>query len=113
MEPVELVHMSICQGNTYRKDLSWLHFDDDSRECHLLSPSIFFLQRIIRFSIFPGFDDKTLSLLQVLFSLSIAVEIYMIMYICTCAYAYAVYTHMYAYACMGVSVCECVYIYTF
>ena len=69
----------------------------------------------IYFFIFSGLDDKTVSLLQVLFSPSIAVEIYMIMYICTRAYAYTVYTHMYAHACMCVylSVSEYVYIYIF
>ena len=28
VEPVELVQMNIYQSHTYRKDLSWLHFDD-------------------------------------------------------------------------------------
>ena len=31
MEPVEPVQMHIYQGNNYRKDLSWLHFDDQLR----------------------------------------------------------------------------------
>ena len=31
VEPMELVQMSLCQSNTYRKDLSWLHFDDKPR----------------------------------------------------------------------------------
>ena len=31
MEPVEPVQMNIYQSNTYRKDLSWLHFDDEPR----------------------------------------------------------------------------------
>ena len=31
MEPVEPVQMNINQSNTYRKDLSWLHFDDEPR----------------------------------------------------------------------------------
>ena len=53
---------------------------------------------------FSGLDDKTLSLLQVLFSPSIAVGIYMIMYICTRAYAYTLNKHMYSYAC----ICMCV-----
>ena len=44
-------------------------------------------ERFIYFRIFSELDDKTLSLLQVLFSTSIAVEIYMIMYVCTRAYA--------------------------
>ena len=30
MEPVELVLKNIYQSNTYRKDLSWPHFDDES-----------------------------------------------------------------------------------
>ena len=30
-EPVELVQMNIYQSNTYRKDLSWLHLDDEPR----------------------------------------------------------------------------------
>ena len=30
-EPVEPVQMIIYQSNTYRKDLSWLHFDDEPR----------------------------------------------------------------------------------
>ena len=55
-------------------------------------------QHFIYFSTFSGLDDKTLTLLQLLFSVSTAVEIYMIMYIWTRAYEYAVYTHMYAYA---------------
>ena len=29
MEPVEPAQMNICQSNAYRKDLSWLHFDDE------------------------------------------------------------------------------------
>ena len=28
VEPVEPVQMNICQGNTYRKDLTWLHFNN-------------------------------------------------------------------------------------
>ena len=113
MESVELFHMSICQGNTSRKDLSWLHFHDESRECHLLSPSHYGIlpQHIIYFSIFSGFHDKALSLLQVLFSLSTVVEIYMIMYICTCTYAYTVY--IYAGMCVFVCECVCVYIYIY
>ena len=31
VESVESVHMKIYQRNTYSKDLSWLHFDDESR----------------------------------------------------------------------------------
>ena len=31
VEPVEPVQMNIYQINTYRKDLSWLHFDDEPR----------------------------------------------------------------------------------
>ena len=31
MEPVEPVQMSIYLRNTYRKELSWLHFDDEPR----------------------------------------------------------------------------------
>ena len=31
MEPVELVQMNIYQSNTYRRDLSWLHFNDEPR----------------------------------------------------------------------------------
>ena len=31
MEPVEPVQKNIYQSNTYRKDLSWLHFDDEPR----------------------------------------------------------------------------------
>ena len=31
MEPVEPVQMNIYQSNTYRKDLSWLHFDNEPR----------------------------------------------------------------------------------
>ena len=30
-EPVEPVEMNIYQSNTYRKDLSWLHFHDEPR----------------------------------------------------------------------------------
>ena len=30
-ESVESVHMKIYQRNIFGKDLSWLHFDDDSR----------------------------------------------------------------------------------
>ena len=29
VEPVELVQMNIYQSNAYRKDLSWLHFNDE------------------------------------------------------------------------------------
>ena len=68
-------------------------------------------QHFIYFSIFSGLDDKTFSLLQVLFSLITAVEIYTIMHICTRAYAYTVYTHMYAYTCMCVCVCVSVCMY--
>ena len=31
MEPIEPAQMKIYQSNTYRKDLSWLHFDDEPR----------------------------------------------------------------------------------
>ena len=31
VEPVQLVQTNIYQSNTYRKDLSWLHFDDEPR----------------------------------------------------------------------------------
>ena len=31
MEPVEPVLKNIYQSNTYRKDLSWPHFDDEPR----------------------------------------------------------------------------------
>ena len=31
MEPVEPVQMNIYHSNTYRKDLSWLHFDNEPR----------------------------------------------------------------------------------
>ena len=31
MEPVQPVLINIYQGNTYRKDLSWLHFNHESR----------------------------------------------------------------------------------
>ena len=31
MEPVEPVQWSIFQSNTYRKGLSWLHFDGEPR----------------------------------------------------------------------------------
>ena len=31
VEPVEAVQMSIYQSNTFRKDLSWLHFDNEPR----------------------------------------------------------------------------------
>ena len=29
MAPVKPVQMNIYESNTYRKDLSWLHFDDE------------------------------------------------------------------------------------
>ena len=31
MQPAELVQMNICKSNTYRKDLSWLNFDNEQR----------------------------------------------------------------------------------
>ena len=31
VEPVEPVQMNMYQSNTYRKDLSWLHLDDEPR----------------------------------------------------------------------------------
>ena len=31
MEPVEPVQMNIYESNTYRKNLSWLHFKDEAR----------------------------------------------------------------------------------
>ena len=31
MEPVQPVEMNIYQSNTYRKDLCWLHFGNESR----------------------------------------------------------------------------------
>ena len=31
MEPVKLVQMSIYHSNVYRKDFSWLHFEDEPR----------------------------------------------------------------------------------
>ena len=30
-EPLESVQMNIYQSNTFRKDLNWLHFEDDPR----------------------------------------------------------------------------------
>ena len=37
MEPVEPVQMNIYQSRTYRKDLSWLHFEDEPRVQELAS----------------------------------------------------------------------------
>ena len=31
MEPVEPIQINIYQSNTYRKNLIWLHYDDESR----------------------------------------------------------------------------------
>ena len=31
MEPVEPVQLNIYQSNTYRKDFSWINFDDEPR----------------------------------------------------------------------------------
>ena len=31
VEPVQPVQMNICQSNTNRKELSWLHFNDEPR----------------------------------------------------------------------------------
>ena len=31
VEPVEPVLKNICHSNTYRKDLSWAHFNDEPR----------------------------------------------------------------------------------
>ena len=31
MEPIEPVQMNIYESNVYRKDLSWLHLDNDPR----------------------------------------------------------------------------------
>ena len=31
VEPVEPVQMNIYQSNTYKKDLSWLHFDNEPK----------------------------------------------------------------------------------
>ena len=31
VEPTEPVQINIYSSNTYRKDLSWLHFDDETR----------------------------------------------------------------------------------
>ena len=31
VQPVEPVQMNMYQSNTYRKDLSWLNVDDESR----------------------------------------------------------------------------------
>ena len=31
MEPVQPVQMNVYQSNSYRKDLSWLNFDDEPR----------------------------------------------------------------------------------
>ena len=31
VEPVQTIQIKIYQSNTYRKDLSWLYFDDESR----------------------------------------------------------------------------------
>ena len=31
MEPVKPVLKNIYQSNSYRKDLDWLHFDDESK----------------------------------------------------------------------------------
>ena len=32
VEPFQPIQMNIYQSNIYRKDLSWLHFDDEPRE---------------------------------------------------------------------------------
>ena len=70
-------------------------------------------EHFIYFSIFSELDDKTLSLLQVLFSTSIAVEIYMIMYVCTRAYAQTIYIYICVYCMLCVSLCECVCVYIY
>ena len=31
VEQVELVQMNIYESNTYSKDLTWLHFEDEAR----------------------------------------------------------------------------------
>ena len=31
VEPAEPDQMNICQSNTYRKELSWQHFEDEPR----------------------------------------------------------------------------------
>ena len=31
MEPVDPAQMNIYQSNNFKKDLSWLHFDDEPR----------------------------------------------------------------------------------
>ena len=41
VKPVEPVHKNIYQSNTYRQDLSWLHFDDEgSREAGTEGPTV-------------------------------------------------------------------------
>ena len=54
MEPVQLVQMNIYQTNTYRKDLSWLHFDDElmvqeRQQVKYNSPAYLFLKIIQQF----------------------------------------------------------------
>ena len=83
VEPVELVHMSICQGNTYRKELSWLHFDDESMECHLLSPSPY------------------------------GIFIIYIYNMRICIYCIHTYVCIYMHVCVCVWVCLCIYIYIY
>ena len=42
-EPVEPAQMNIYQSNTYRKDLNWLHFNDElqgSREAPGEAPTV-------------------------------------------------------------------------
>ena len=48
-KPVEPVQMNICKSNTYRKDLSWLHFDDEGPTVlytHFCSLSNIFKQQL-------------------------------------------------------------------
>ena len=40
VEPVETVQMNIYQSDIYRKDLNWLHFDDEPRELASEGPTV-------------------------------------------------------------------------
>ena len=40
MQPLEPSQMNIYQGNTYKKDISWLHFDDEPREVASEGPTV-------------------------------------------------------------------------
>ena len=56
VETVEPVQINIYQSNTYRKDLSWLHFDDEPRiqETHQVKEQQSYITVSVAYLMFPS-----------------------------------------------------------